>query len=68
MKALSPQAFPEALDSCFGGELLRYANLTPKLELDAERNELRKTPPTWAVKTTGIERSVMENCCSNITK
>ena len=39
-----PESFPEALDTCFGGELLRYANLTPALELDAERNELRENP------------------------
>ena len=39
-----PSSFPEALDSCFGGKLLRYANLTPTLELDAERHELRENP------------------------
>ena len=40
-----PSSFPEALDTCFGGELLGYANLTPTLELDAERTELREKTP-----------------------
>ena len=48
-----PSSFPEALDTCFGGELLRYANLTPTLELDAERNDLRENPQRRLSKQPG---------------
>jgi len=58
VNALSRRAFQKALNSCFGGELLMLACLAPTLELDAKSIILRQ-PLTKAVKTTGIERSVM---------